>query len=241
MVSKKSKDTVKTDKEVQDWIAKYYPKRYSGTGFLYHSRIVNTMLQDITMKQKVLDVGCGIGFVSQLYPNFNITGIDISEEMLKRNPFKWQNMDAEAMSFKDESFNLVVCRSLLHHLEVPQKGMNEMARVLKTGGNWVCWETNNSIITNIFRAAAKHTDRFSHLHRNFNIHELEFLIKASGLTITEVRYIGYLAYPLIAFPDIININLPIEAGKFLMNVDDIISKTPLRRLAWSVLIRAQKK
>ena len=132
---------------VQDYISKWYPKRYSGNGFLFHSRVVTDMLDGIKFKDgkssdSVLDVGCGIGFVSQLYPNFDITGIDISDGMLSHNPHKWIKAPAENIPFPNDYFNFVLCRSLLHHLDEPELGLREMFRVTKPGGRWVCWETN---------------------------------------------------------------------------------------------------
>lgn len=234
-----------TDQEVQDWVAKYYPKRYSGSGFLYHSKIVTEMLDGVRMSDrrsdKVLDVGCGIGFVSQLYPNFDITGIDLSEEMLKRNPFKWRRMDAEKMDFPDNHFDYVICRSLLHHLDNPSAGLREMHRVLKPGGTWVCWDPNYSFFSELFRAAARHTDRFSHVHKNFKYEEFRTLIEGVRFKVKEVKFIGFLAYPLCGFPDIKDFKIPLGLAKALIGVDDFIGKTPLKKLAWSIMIKATKE
>ena len=230
---------------VQDYISKWYPKRYSGSGFLYHGRIVADMLDGIKFRDgrysdKVLDVGCGIGFVSQLFPNFDITGIDISEGMLSHNKFKWVKAPAEDIPFEDNYFDFVVCRSLLHHLDDPGVGLKEMYRVLKPGGSWVCWETNFSLLNDVVRKLARLTPRFSHWHKNFKSSELVELVKSVGLEIEEVRYYGYLAYPLAGFPDIVNFHLPVSVARFLMNVDDFIAKTPLKSLAWSIMIKAKK-
>ena len=235
----------KSDREVQDFIAQFYGKRYSGSGFLYHSKIVTEMLDGVRMSDrrsdKILDSGCGIGFISQLYPNFDITGIDLSEEMLKRNPFKWRKMDAEQMDFPDNSFDFVVCRSLLHHLDSPSKGLAEMYRVLKPGGTWVCWDPNYSFFSELFRAAARHTDRFSHVHKNFKAEEFKRLIENAGFKIKEIKFIGFLAYPLCGFPDIKDFKIPLGLAKSLIALDDFIGKTPLKRLAWSIMIKATKE
>ena len=233
------------EKLVQDYVSKWYKKRYSGTGFLYHSRIVTTMLDGVQFRQgrvsdKILDTGCGTGFVSQLYPNFDVTGIDISDGMLAQNPFKWVKAPAEAIPFPDNSFDFVICRSLLHHLEVPANGLAEMYRVLKPGGKWVCWEPNLSIWNDWIRRLAKLTKRFSHWHKNFSPRALHQLIRESGLTIQSIAYQGYLAYPCIGFPDILNLKLPISVGKTLMAIDDWISRTPLASMGWSVMIKATK-
>lgn len=235
----------KTEKLVQDYVSSLYPKRYSWTGFLYHSRIVTKMLEGIKFRDgrhsdKVLDVGCGIGFVSTLYPNFDITGIDVSDGMLANNPHKWIKAPAEAIPFPDETFDFVICRSLLHHLEMPDAGMKEMARVLKSGGTFVCWETNFSLLNDLVRRIARYTPRFSHWHSNFKTKQLVEIIQKTGLKISEINYQGYLAYPLGAFPDILNFHLPLGLMRKLMWIDDLISKTIFRSLGWAIMIKAEK-
>ena len=230
---------------VQDYVSKFYQKRYTGTGFLYHSRVVTEMLSGIKFRDgrhsdKVLDVGCGIGFVSQLYPNFDITGIDISKEMLKQNHYVWKEASAENIPFNNDTFDFVVCRSLLHHLEHPDIGLREMVRVLKPGGTWVCWEPNLSVFNDWIRKLSKLTKRFSHWHKNFEPHELVQMIEKAGLTITQRRYHGHLAYPLLGFPDILDTKIPVWFGRHLMWIDDLIAKTPLAITGWAVMIKAKK-
>ena len=234
------------EKLVQDYVSKWYKKRYSETGFLYHARIVTDMLSGIKFRDgrysdKVLDVGCGTGFISQLYPNFDITGIDISDGMLERNPYTWLKAPAENIPFPNNHFDFVVCRSLLHHLDDPRIGLKEMVRVLKPGGRFVCWDPNQSFFNNTVRHLLQSTDRFSHLHRSFRDHELFRMVEDAGLEIKEKKYIGFLAYPLLGFPDIIRFPIPIGLGRKLIRIDDFISKTPLKRFSWSLMIKAVKK
>ena len=231
--------------DVQDAVAKFYEKRYAGTGFLYHSRIVTQMLEGIKFREgrhsdTVLDVGCGTGFLSRLYPNFDIVGIDTSDEMLKRNPYKHLKAPAEAIPFPDDSFDFVVCRSLLHHLEDPTKGLHEMVRVLKPRGRWVCWEPNLSVFNDWIRHLAKLTRRFSHWHKNFRPAELRGMIVASGLTIISIKYHGHLAYPMLGFPDILDCHIPLWIGRKLMWIDEQISRTPLAVTGWAVMVKATK-
>lgn len=229
----------------QAYVSTLYPKRYSGTGFLYHARVVTEMLEGVKFRDgrhsdKILDVGCGIGFVSQLYPNFDITGIDISQEMLDRNPYLWFKASAEQIPFDDNTFDFVICRSLLHHLEVPSRGLKEMYRVLKPGGKWVAWEPNLSCFNDWIRKLAKLTKRFSHWHKNFQPKELLDLITNSGLQITATKYHGHLAYPLLGFPDILDWRIPIWLGRKFMWIDELISKTPLAITGWATMIKATK-
>ena len=232
------------EKLVQDYTSKFYAKRYSGTGFLYHARIATDMLDGVRMtdrhSDKILDVGCGIGFVSQLFPNFQICGIDISDGMLINNPHKWIKAPAEQIPFPDNTFDYVVCRSLLHHLDEPLIGLMEMYRVLKSGGKWVCWDPNPGIIYETIRHVFQHTDRFSHLHHSFKDEDLFAMIKEAGFEITDKRYIGYLAYPCLGFPDIIDFHIPISTGRFLIWLDEQISRTRLKKLSWSLMVKAEK-
>lgn len=235
-----------SEKLVQDYVSRFYQERYEGTGFLYHSKIVTQMLDGIKFRDgrysdKVLDVGCGNGFVSSLYPNFDILGIDISDGMLANNPYIWKKAPAECMPFPDNTYDFVLCRSLLHHLEDPAIGLKEMLRVLKPGGKFVCWDPNQSLLNNTFRKIFQKTDRFSHLHKSFQDHELFKMIEDAGFEITEKRYIGFLSYPLIGFPDIMNLKLPIGIGRFFIWIDELIAKTPLKRFAWSLMVKAVKR
>jgi len=235
-----------SEKYIQDYTSKWYEQRYSNSGFLYHSRIVTNMLEGVKFRDgrisdKILDVGCGTGFVSQLYPNFDITGLDISDGMLERNPYTWIKASAESIPFPNNHFDFVVCRSLLHHLDDPAMGLEEMFRVLKPGGTWVCWDPNHNIVYETIRHIFQRTDRFSHLHKSFNDNQLFDMIEESGLEITEKKYIGYLGYPLLGFPDIINFHIPIWLGRKLISLDNFISKTPLRKFSWSLMVKAVKK
>ena len=199
-----SKGEPTTEKLVQDYTSKFYAKRYSGTGFLYHARYACEMLEEIRMSDrmshKVLDVGCGNGFLSQLYPNFDITGIDVSDGMLAHNPHRWIKASAEKIPFPDDHFDYVVCRSLLHHLENPHVGLKEMFRVLKPGGKWSCYDPNHNFVYEVIRSIFQHTDRFSHLHKSFNDRELFNMIEDAGFQIKERRSIGYFGYPLLVRP-----------------------------------------
>lgn len=228
-----------SEKLVQDYTSKWYKKRYSGSGNYYHSEVVRRMVS-CKSNDKILDVGCGTGFVSDLNPNLDIVGIDISDGMLAQNKHKWVKAPAEEIPFEDNTFDIVLCRSLLHHLEDPSVGLREMRRVLKPGGSFVCWDPNQSVLNTLFRKLFQRTDRFSHLHKSFKDRELFAMIEESSLKISEKRYIGFLAYPLCAFPDIINFHLPLWATKFLMWLDTLIAKTTFKTWSWSLLVRATK-
>ena len=107
----------------------------------------------------VLDVGCGLGFLGWTFASFfskgNYTGIDISEDLIKDAKKMSSNWgkdiesrflinDCYKMDFQNDSFDIVMCQTLLMHLTKPQQAVDEMVRVLKKGGTLLCFEPDNA-------------------------------------------------------------------------------------------------
>lgn len=93
----------------------------------------------------VLDVGCGTGEMSMVLGEMGhrVTGIDLSTGMLeiarrkasrKGYPISFLHGDAEALTFADHSFDLVINRHLLWTLPDPGKALGEWRRILRPGG-----------------------------------------------------------------------------------------------------------
>lgn len=85
------------------------------------------------MCESILDVGCGTGCFTILFERYAPTiGIDFSEKMLSVNPASTvKQMDATQLKFEDDSFDLVFCSQLLHHINNPMDVIREMRRVSK--------------------------------------------------------------------------------------------------------------
>ncbi|WP_413205293.1 methyltransferase domain-containing protein [Rhodospirillum sp. A1_3_36] len=103
---------------------------------------------------RVLDFGCGKGEMVLSYLAAGarqVDGIDISATYvaeaqarcqsagLEKTRFTVQVMDAHALDFPDESFDWVMGRGILHHLD-QEKAVAEIRRVLKPGGQAVFME-----------------------------------------------------------------------------------------------------
>ena len=225
--------------EVQDHVADYYvEKRYKGMGLKYHFKVIKEMMNGICEHLKILDVGCGTGILSNLYPNYEITGIDMSDGMLKHHKGNHLKGSAEDIPFCSGMFDVVFCRSVLHHLPNPEKALSEIIRVLKPGGKFVCWETNKSWIANIVRRFTQHGDHFSEYHTAFS--NLPSLVNKYFHSM-EVKYQGYLGYPIYGFPDIIPIHHFFPCCfKPIMFLDEMLSHSPLKKLGFAVMIKAVK-
>jgi len=91
---------------------------------------VNLIINLLNIKdEKILDVGCGTAFYSNLFKNY--TGIDPSKEMLNQSKEKLIYGKGENLPFKDNSFEIVISISAIHNYNNPIKGIKEIKRVAK--------------------------------------------------------------------------------------------------------------
>lgn len=234
-MSKKSRGS---EVEVQDHVADHYvEQRYKGLGLKYHKWIIEEMMSHV--HGKTLDVGCGTGVLNELYPERDIMGIDISYGMLRHHKGKHQYASADDIPFDDSSFDSVVCRSVLHHLHFPKKALEEMKRVLKPGGRFVCWETNKSWIAEIVRRMTQHGDNFSNAHTSFS--DLPGVVGEYFHDLV-VKYQGFIGYPVYGFPDILDIGRHVPSFfEPIMALDNALSKVPVvNKLGFAVMIKGVK-
>ena len=115
-----------------DRILKYIPKVMNFQGY---------------RNKKVLEIGCGMGTeILQFARNgAYVTAIDLTENAIKitKERFKlygykgghFQVGDAENMTFKDDTFDLVYSIGVLHHTPNTEKAIREAYRVCKPNGN----------------------------------------------------------------------------------------------------------
>lgn len=94
---------------------------------------------------RVLEVGCGAGWEAALWARggMQVTGIDLSEAALhlaRRNlehngvTGTLMRGNAEELPFDDETFDVVASLGVLHQTESTERGVREVFRVLKPGG-----------------------------------------------------------------------------------------------------------
>lgn len=116
--------------------------------------------------KKILDVGCGTGNDLTRFAKggANIVGIDLAAHSIElaENNFAMRDldgefhvMDGEAMEFEDNSFDMVYCHTVLHFTPDPQKMINEIARVLKPGGEAILMTVNRKSWLNVMHKLMK--------------------------------------------------------------------------------------
>ncbi|XUX01330.1 MAG: methyltransferase domain-containing protein [Dehalogenimonas sp.] len=172
-----------------------------------HHTIFRTELEALARrwaKGKLLNIGCGHGadFVP-FKDNFDLTGVDISSEMLKyaaKFTEKYgfsallKQADMQSLPFPDMSFDFTIVVASLHHLEdrtSREKALKEIFRILKPGGEafitvWNAWQPRfifrerDTLIP--WRSKEGNVNRFYHL---YSYGELEGALRLAGFEILD--------------------------------------------------------
>jgi len=111
---------------------------------------------------RVLEIGCGTGdfSIELAKAGASVIALDLSMERIevvrKKALEKGINLDlylgdAEETTFPDETFDLILCRSVIEHVNNPKQLIKEMARILKPNGAIQLTAPNRYSISQILR------------------------------------------------------------------------------------------
>ncbi|MGA9380146.1 MAG: class I SAM-dependent methyltransferase [Phormidium sp.] len=157
-------------------------------------------------RAKVLDAGTGTAriplLLCQQRPQWQITGIDLAENMLKIGAEHIKKaglqpqiildlVDAKQLPYPNEYFDLVISNSLVHHLPDPLPFLQEIKRVLKPKGAILIRdlirpanpETLDTLVESIGTEYDSHQKQLfaDSLHAAFTLNEVNQLIFQAGL------------------------------------------------------------
>ena len=126
-------------------------------------------IEPLTGDMIVLDVACGAAHASEpVAPHVRqVIGVDLTPPLLHVGARRLQDngisnvvlqeANAQALPFVDESFDVVFCRSSLHHFDDPHQAVSEMIRVCRIGGRVV--------LVDLVAPRAAVRDLYDHVHR----------------------------------------------------------------------------
>ena len=138
----------KLNKHYKNW-ANLYDTDMSSWGYAYPLQLNKILTNKLKLKKtiKILDAGCGTGYVAEVLSKLNyknITGIDFSEEMLaiarSKKIYKklmCQSLN-ETIELRSKQFELIICTGVLTSGHVGPSAINELVRLLKPQGFFVC-------------------------------------------------------------------------------------------------------
>ena len=117
--------------------------------------------KELTSEEKkqlrILDIGTGPGFFPMILAEagYHVTAVDYTPGMLekarenaakfigeKKEQITFKRMDAQALEFADESFDVIISRNLTWNLPHPEAAYKEWLRVLKKGGKLLNFDAN---------------------------------------------------------------------------------------------------
>ena len=115
--------------------------------------IEKTFSHHVTEDLRVLDIGTGPGFFAIILCElgYDVTAVDITPAMIDEarknagpiaNKIVFSVMNAEALTYAGNSFDVVVSRNLTWNLPHPEKAYAEWVRVLKPGGLLLNFDAN---------------------------------------------------------------------------------------------------
>lgn len=151
---------------------------------------------------RVLDVGCGAGFLSNALAKLghDVTAIDVSEASLRvaarhdpTGSVRYAVGDANALTFPDGAFDVVCSMDFLEHVERPAAVITEAARVLTPGGLFFFHTFNRNVLSWLVVIKGvewfvKNTPRDMHVLRLFlKPDEVRAMCATSGMPVEELR------------------------------------------------------
>ena len=146
-------------------------KRFSTNSYGWFNWVFDTLVK-IPADAKILELGCGPGYMwrecsNRIPTGWDITLSDLSAGMVDaawRNlvvtgrAFRFKEIDAQSIPFEDETFDAVIANHMLYHVPDKPKAIAEIKRVLKTDGRFFATTVGDNHlkeITNWFRQIHK--------------------------------------------------------------------------------------
>jgi SAM-dependent methyltransferase len=177
---------------------------FSGPDSVFAARAwsARSWLEPLDEAMIVLDVACGAAHACEpVAPHVRqVVGIDATPALLALGAERLraagianvllQEGDAAALPFVDRSFDLVMCRSAIHHFADPGPPVAEMARVCRPGGRVV--------ISDLVALAPEVRDACDALHRRIDPSHVRVLLEEE-LADLVARSVGPLTYGQTTF------------------------------------------
>lgn len=212
---------------------------------------LNQRLDALPPGTRVLDIGCGSGSSSMELARrgFDVVGLDLSSVRIEqaRETAKSEGLaiefavgDAENPDFEDESFDLISCRAILHHLPNVEADLASYARLLRPGGSILVYEPGLlnpfAYVRRTFFPTAVHTpDEHPFVPRSF----ISMFERNFDAVDHRLYYVTSLAAPIVE--KVAGPTLGHAVLSVLAPIDRLLVHIPgVRQLSWIIVVHATK-
>ena len=129
-------------------------KELEGTQYQAWLNVLTEQFPDKPKEElRILDVGTGPGFFPRILAEngYRVTAVDYTTGVLEKarentrgleDRIRFLQMDAQKLTFEDNSFDVVISRNLTWNLEHPKSAYREWLRVLDEGGRLLNFDAN---------------------------------------------------------------------------------------------------
>lgn len=154
--------------------------------------VLELAASEVPHPEAILDVGCGTGRLlraaQEKFPGARVEGIDAAEGMIEQakaslpqaSTASFQVATAERLPFDAAQFDLVFSTMTFHHWADQQKGIVEIARVLRPGGRWLLADFVAASMMRYFR-------RLFRMRQFPEREQLDAMLAAAGLRVVGER------------------------------------------------------
>lgn len=164
-------------------------------------------IKEIAKEKTVIDIGGGRGFIKELarykkyFTNCGYKSLDFDPET-KPDILA----DAHQLPFKNNSIDAVICKAVLEHVQEPQKVIDEIHRILRSGGKCFVYVP---FLYNYHGSGEKYRDYY-----RFTKDGIEYLFrKFSKIEICPVR--GHLETVFYLLPHLNRVSIFLGLARFL--------------------------
>jgi len=177
-------------------------------------QIVN--LVQAQKRDRIMELGCGAGHILEKIPQGNLTGVDLSETLLKKAGKRLQkrnavlikgNIEELPQTVRNQKFDKIICSEVLEHVQNPGKVIDEILKIANEKSVIVISIPNEKLINrlkgiflrlriffNLFPNSSKKMDEEWHLH-SFDLNLLEKFTKGK-LKIKEIKAVPFWFLPI---------------------------------------------
>ena len=239
--------------EHYDRIAADYETHYSDEWSVEYRRrfIYEPMFDGLDLADmQVLDAMCGSGQTTSflLTRGANVTGLDISNEVVETFQSRWTGSHVVKRSLldsglPDNSFDCVAVVGGLHHIHPNMKAaVREIHRVLKPGGHFCFMEPHSGSLPDVVRKVWYRCDRF--FSDNEAAIDVGLLREdfSNAFELKKVKYLGNIAFLLVLNSLIFRI--PPKSKRFfaplLMKLEPWVNKLQTKLTSCFVVTQWQK-